>query len=530
MLALLSGSELSVQPLTVNGMTKVGENQLPAWVRQGITQTVAHTYKYVDMEARLSARLAPPERKQGKFDAVVDTLFSVGDGVMKALASVEISIKSGKMMELDLTLPDEINLINVTAPSLRDHKLNEEGKILQLMFTQELEGTLRIEVAYEVVLGGGQEKVTVPAIHVNGADMEQGRLAVEALTAVEVQPADIKRVIPLDVQELPRQLTLRTTNPILLAYKYVHTDPPFNLVLEVKHHAEMQVQVAAIDRASYQTLVTRHGLALSRVVYQIRNRRKQFLKVILPEQSELWSAMLSGHPVKPARGDQESVVLVPLLKSATPFQVEIVYATAISGMGFSGSLSSELPVPDIVETQSTWDVFLPPSLSYGRVDTNMTVAVANDFVPDMNHLADASFQQAVDERASKGGSDIAVEGTSGVLPLRIQVPQRGIHYRFEKLFANRGEERASFTVNYASTGAQTSGILLVVLSILALAALAASRFGLIPKIGKSKSTTLAGTTLLIALLAIIFLNAAPLWAAIATPIAILVFAKSRDGG
>jgi hypothetical protein len=399
------------------------------------------------------------------------------------------------------------------------------------MFTQELEGTLRIEVAYELVLGGGQEKVTVPAIHVNGADMEQGRLAVEALTAVEVQPADSNRVIPLDVQELPRQLTLRTTNPILLAYKYVHTEPPFSLVLEVKHHAEMQVQVAAIDRASYQTLVTRHGLALSRVVYQIRNRRKQFLKVVLPEESELWSAMLSSHPVKPARGDQESVVLVPLLKSAAPFQVEIVYATAIPGMGFSGSLSSQLPLPDIVETHSTWDVFLPPSLSYGRVDTNMTVALANDFISDMNTLADTSFQQAVDERAGKGGADIAVEGTSGVLPLEIQVPQRGIRYRFEKLFANRGEERASFTVHYASTGARTSGILLLVLAILALCGLVATRLGLIPAFGPTKSATLAGASLVIALFAIFFLGVSPVWLAVTAGLAgLLIAVKSRDGG
>ncbi|MBW2704574.1 MAG: hypothetical protein JRF33_27470, partial [Deltaproteobacteria bacterium] len=148
MLALISGNELSMNPEQATGMTKVGENQLPAWVRQGISQTVAHTYKYVDPEAGLSVRLAPPDRKRGKFDAVVDTLFSIGDGVMKASASVRISIKSGKMMDLDLTLPKGINLINVTAPSLRDHKvLGEEGKnqTLQLMFTQELEGTLRVE-------------------------------------------------------------------------------------------------------------------------------------------------------------------------------------------------------------------------------------------------------------------------------------------------------------------------------------------------------------------------------------------------
>jgi len=517
MLALISGTELSMQPKQDSGMTKVGENQLPAWVRQEISQTVAHTYKYVEQDARLSVQLAPPERKRGKFDAVVDTLFSVGDGVMKASATVEIVIKSGKLMDLDLNLPREINLISVTAPSLRDHKVigqGNSGQLLRLMFTQEMEGTLRVEIAYERVLQGGQEKVSVPAIHVNEADMEQGRLAVEALTAVEVQTSEAERVLPLDVQELPRQLTLRTTNPILLAYKYVHAEPPFDLVLEVKHHAEMQVQVAAIDQADYQTLYTEHGLALSRVVYHVRNRRKQFLKVELPQGSELWSAMLSGHPVKPARGERDEVVLVPLLKSAAPFQVEIVYATSVPTLGFAGSLEGVLSIPDIVETRSTWDVFLPERLSYGGVDSNMTILEKGNGARDLNGVMDASLQQAAEERAGKSLSG-ASAGPSGVLPLRIHVPQQGIHYRFEKLFANRGEERARFEINYTTAGAKTFGGLLMILSVLILAALIAGRLGMAPRLTPGPSTALGVGALITLVISVTLLGADLTWAIVA---------------
>jgi hypothetical protein len=530
MLALISGTELSMQPKEDAGMTKVGENQLPAWVRQDISQTVAHTYKYVEKDARLAVLLVPPERKRGKFDAVVDTLFSVGDGVMKASATVEIAIKSGKLMDLDLNLPKEINLISVTAPSLRDHQvIGEEdeqssGQLLRLMFTQEMEGTLRVEIAYERVLSGGQEQVTVPAIHVNEADMEQGRLAVEALTAVEVQTAAAERVLPLDVQELPRQLTLRTTNPILLAYKYVHAEPPFDLVLEVKHHAEMKVQVAAIDQADYQTLYTEHGLALSRVVYHVRNRRKQFLKVELPQGSELWSAMLSGHPVKPARGEKDEVVLVPLLKSAAPFQVEIVYATTVPTLGFAGSLQGVLSVPDIVETRSTWDVFLPERLSYGGVDSNMTILEKGNGARDLNGVMDASLQQAADEHAGKSiaGAGTGTPGPSGVLPLRIHVPRQGIHYRLEKLFANRGEERARFEISYTTAGAQTFGGLLMILSVLILAALVAGRIGMAPRLTTGPSTALGIGALITLVISVTLLGADLTWAVVAIGLAALL--------
>jgi hypothetical protein len=531
MLALISGSELSMKPAESGGMTKVGENQLPVWVREGVSQTVAHTYKYVDPEAALSVKLAPPERKQGKFDAVVDTLFSVGDGVMKASASVKISIKSGKMMDLDLTLPKDINLINVTAPSLRDHKVvgeENEAQSLQLMFTQELEGTLRIEIAYERVLGGDQEKVVVPVIHVIGADTEQGRLAVEALTAVEVKTAadceaiKAKRVLPLDVQELPRQLTLRTTNPILLAYKYVHTEPPFQLVLEVKHHEEMKVQVASIDEAVYQTLFTKDGLALTRVIYTVRNRRKQFLKVALPEESTLWSAQLAGQPVKPASGEKKFEILVPLLKSATPYQVEFVYKTTIPALGFAGWIGGDLPVPDIVETHSLWEVFLPESLTYGRVDTNMTV-LEEGAVRAMQAGEDArdaqGFQKVMDAESTSG---VAMEGTGGALPLRIHVPQRGVHYRFEKLYANRGKEQTRFSIHYTTTNATASGALAMVLAVLLLAWLAAGRAGLVrrPSQGLSAFLGILGIGVIVG--SVLYLGANLAWAAVAAAVSALV--------
>jgi hypothetical protein len=38
-----------------------------------------------------------------------------------------------------------------------------------------------------------------------------------------------------------------------------------------------------------------------------------------------------------------------------------------------GTISGRLPKPDMVVTQSRWDVFLPDGLSYGTPDSNMDV-------------------------------------------------------------------------------------------------------------------------------------------------------------
>ena len=78
MVALLSNAELTLKPIEVDDATKVGENQLPAFVRDAAEMTVAHTFKYTEKPPLLVVEPTIPERVQGKFDAQVDTLISLG--------------------------------------------------------------------------------------------------------------------------------------------------------------------------------------------------------------------------------------------------------------------------------------------------------------------------------------------------------------------------------------------------------------------------------------------------------------------
>ena len=131
--------------------------------------------------------------------------------------------------------------------------------------TQEIEGQFRVEVTYEQILTDTDldSDVNVPTLSVSGADIEQGRVAVEALTAAEVRPVAADQLTAVNIDELPRQLVLRTTNPILLAYKYSRREPPPRLVLSVTRHGRIETQEAAIDRADYHTLVTSDGLSVT---------------------------------------------------------------------------------------------------------------------------------------------------------------------------------------------------------------------------------------------------------------------------
>lgn len=455
MIALLSDKELTLVPLETGEATKVGENQLPAFVRESTERTVAHTFKYTETPPALVVEARVPEREPGKFDAQVDTLISLGDVTLTGNAAVELHVKSGRIMELLLGLPDGVSLLNLTAPSLRNFEVDDSvtPSVVRVEFTREMEGRFRVDLTYERILGEAEPRIAVPTVSVPDAEVEQGRIALEALSAAEIGPSVTEQLTPVDVNELPQQLVLRTTNPILLAYKYVQAEPRPHLAVEVRRHRVLGVQEAAIDQATYRTLFTTDGLLVTTAEFTVRNSRKQFLRVRLPEESEIWSAFVDGKPEKPAlaeNGDsaEPTEVLIKIINSTRPFTVNLVYATQGGSIRGLGNVEGSLPRPDILVTRSRWDVLLPEGLAYRDPTTNMNVMTRG------TQVSRDAIDAELDRLEQATGARRAIE------PLRILVPDTGVRYTFEKLYANQAEQEAWFRLPYASAAGEAAAIAL----------------------------------------------------------------------
>jgi hypothetical protein len=453
MVALVQTRDRALNPQDVSSATQVGENQLPAFVRDTIERTIAHTFKYSDAPPSMRVAAAAPERALARFDAEVDTLVSLGDVAVLSSVSIEIHVKSGGLDRVELALPAGANLLNVVAPSLRTHRVTDG--VVEIEFTQEMEGDFRIEASYERLLGENSSEAEAGMVHVRGAEVEQGRIAVEAASAVEVAPLVVEELSPLDLRELPRQLVLRTTNPILHAFRYVRAEPAPRLSLGVTRHETASVQEAVIDRAEHRTLFTKDGLAVTTSSFLVRNTRKQFLRLALPEGSEIWSVFVEGKAEKPAVAD--SAFLIKIVSSSEAFPVELVYSTRIPSFGFLGSASARLPRPDLLVTESRWDWYLPEGLDYRRPSTNMNLVL---------------------EEGRVSAAELAQEMKDANVPeaFRIHVPTAGIHYAFEMLYANHGEVEARVRIPYASKAGVALGQMASLLGVWIV--FAALRFGL----------------------------------------------------
>jgi hypothetical protein len=200
---------------------------------------------------------------------------------------------------------------------------------------------------------------------------------------------------------------------------------------------------------------------VTRAQLSVRNSRRQFLRLELPPQSEIWSVFVDGRAEKPARaGDSENAVLIKMINSTSGFPVEIVYATEGAPMAMIGTLSGRLPRPDMIVTHTRWDVFLPAAFRYRKPAGTLDIVMAGRSV-DPSTLTDIG--QSGNERI-QGGQ-----------PLRISVPTQGIQFSFEKLYANQAPEDAGFTIAYipaeiAQFGwiASIAGVLLIWLGIFGL--------------------------------------------------------------
>jgi hypothetical protein len=460
MVALVAGTELALMPESQLDMAEVGENQLPAFFRNQLEEVVLHTFKYHSKAAALVVNAITPERKQGKFNAQIDTLVSIGEVTLKGVASIENDVKSGVLRDLDLSLPADVNVLGVSGPSIRSHSIRNDGQAQQIHieFTQEMDGQFRIEVNFERIMLDGVTEATVPRIEVPEADVEHGRIAIEALSALEVQAARVDQLSSLEINELPKQLVLKTTNPILLAYKYVRTDEPFSLLLKITRHKEIDVQVAAIDSAKYQTLFTRDGLAVTRARFDVRNSRRQFLRLSLPGESEIWSVFVNGRAQKPAFASDDAGgardVLIKMINSATTFPVELIYATQGPAISTFGNVSSHLPRPDMIVTHTNWDVYVPTGPRYSQPDSNMET-LSSQLISAVKSV----------------GAQVLYEGMADVIsgePLRIELPTEGLLVRFSKLYANQSLEDARFSMRYVNQDAHRWGLWLSLLATLAI--------------------------------------------------------------
>jgi hypothetical protein len=193
---------------------------------------------------------------------------------------------------------------------------------------------------------------------------------------------------------------------------------PRSLHLDVSRYIQQSMLLANVEEARYRVLMTKDGKSLVEARYAIRNNQRSFIKITLPQGALLWSASLSGKPVRPGSGPDASLLL-PLSKAksgeeAPEFAVELVYFTPGPNWTDKGRLKIALPALDLPISRTGLQVYYPPQFRFSAEQGSFRVE--NYSNPISTVLTAGVAEPAVDSVVATSADRISAAGSAAPGP------------------------------------------------------------------------------------------------------------------
>ena len=319
-------------------------------------------------------RKVEADDKSSKVFAELATLVTIGEGALRGATTASFVIHGQGVDTFRFELPDSITVLDVNAHGLSAWEVgapNAESGRAQLVVTLNFkaQGNYSLQMRFEQLLEGTSAEFDLPDLEVLDVLRERGFIAVAAATNVEITPhGTFENAAPVDPAELPQGLIAAAGDTVLYAFKYLKH--PVVVPLTVTKHEDVAVKRTIIELASLHTFISAEGKRITSGVYRMKNNRKQYLEVALPDDAVLWGAYRDHLPVKAARRE-EGVILVPLEKTAVSasgeletFFVQVVYFEPGAGIPTLGSRRLLAPQLDVDTLEVRWEVFMPRDKRY----------------------------------------------------------------------------------------------------------------------------------------------------------------------
>ena len=397
--ALFDGDKVGFGPADAPApYIKGGENDLPVDIRQALDDKPGQVFRHTGAPGPMTAPIVEAKAREVRFDARVNTLYVLKEGVLVGNASLLVEIKSGRRDTLRVTLPKAVKPLTWNAPSLAKHPevvtpaegdpakpASAKGETTyEIKFTAALEGAIQIDLEFEELLDKQLAELKLPAVRVVGADVEEGAFGLVADSGIEVTPgeaADLRRV---DNHELPKAVRLRSQREILLGYRYARA--PWSLTLGIKRHEVVETLKAFATHAWFETIVFADGHMKTAATYDILNDRQQYLRLTMPAHYTLLQVVAGGAAIKANRDGDALTIPLPKSQETT---VTVVYEVArgadedgqAEALGAFGSVELLAPRADLRTSDVQWLIRTPRELALFAKDTDLREASADLYRP-----------------------------------------------------------------------------------------------------------------------------------------------------
>src|SRR5262245_11401028 len=281
--------------------------------------------------------------------ARVTQVVGLGEDASQVAAAVRVEVLQGLAREVSLAIPTGLVVNQVNGSTVADWETSGGPLRVKLLEATATEVSFVVSGDAKTARDGA---IDVPLVRMPSAERETGGVAVDVAGAGEIRARQARGLEPADPSELG-DLVAGRESPSMIAFRHrplAGSDTRALSVVLVRY-APQAVFIANVEEARYRALVSEDGRLLVEARYAVRNNQRSFLKATLPQGSTLWSAKVSGRPIRPGVAEQNAVLL-PLEKGragedAPTFVVRLVYLQRVDAWIDKGRARVELPALDL---------------------------------------------------------------------------------------------------------------------------------------------------------------------------------------
>ncbi|MDD5089458.1 MAG: hypothetical protein PHQ23_00925 [Candidatus Wallbacteria bacterium] len=296
--------------------------------------------------------------------SALSTLFvKLTDEKASCSAIVNFSVEHAVFKEVafDILLPEEILPVVICekAREISVKRVNDAWRVKLIARFPERE-SLSVNVSAGIPLASDMTELRLPVIStpVNGTKTHY--VLVENDSAIELSEKTASGLTDADAIPYMPSGTDRG-----MLYRACVAFGDWELLFGITRVVSGELVRSSVQWAGIESFVHDSGFMLSKASYRIRNLTQQFLRVQLPEGSELWQVNADGNKIRPA--EENGVLLIPLSRSSAGSldqMIEICYRTKVAYGWFSARFIPPVILDNIDVAGTFWTITLPGDSQY----------------------------------------------------------------------------------------------------------------------------------------------------------------------
>ena len=278
---------------------------------------------------------------------------------LQGRAVLRYQVRHGTVESLGFEIAPEVADLQIEGIGVAGHE--RRGNVVTVHLSRPVEGKIHLDVSYRTASTDSAGPSSVPIPLPTGAD--GGWITLlrgdESIVLPEVG-TELEQVPSTRLPSWARGLGSGTT---LATYRVAGRAPALGYRLMQYQPAEEPPTL--VDEARYEVAYSSHGGALLRVLYQVRNDRRQYLHLTPPTGFSLVGVRVAGDVVQPVT-DGTGGIHIPLEKSIetlqglVAFPVEVILWGDLEPWDRRGRRTLITPAVDAPVAYARWEVVMPP--------------------------------------------------------------------------------------------------------------------------------------------------------------------------